>query len=138
MGTAKRSWKRAMVCGVSPDLRDQAQSLFAPLDRGKLKLPSGGGGFSADADAEAEDRDDAEFAGGERLDEVRDKATEHHHRMPDGEADAHGAVAGRGADAGERLVLAGGVKAREDAGAALVMAVEQAGDDGNVACFDVR
>ena len=80
--------------------------------------------ITINGDAEAEDRDDAEFVRGERLDEVRDEAAEHHHRAPDREAEAHGAVAGRGANARERLVLALGVKAREAAGTSVAVSVE--------------
>jgi len=78
----------------------------------------------AGMDAKAEDGDDAKFTGGERLDEVWDEAAEHHHRASDGEADAHGTNAGRGANARERLVLAFGVKAREAADGSIAVAIE--------------
>lgn len=81
-------------------------------------------GNSAVTDAEAEDRDNSKFAGGNWLDEVRDEATKHHHRASDRDADAHGTVARGGADAGERLVLTLGIKAREPASASLVVAVK--------------
>lgn len=75
-------------------------------------------------DAEAEDRNNSKFARGHWLDEVWDEAAKHHHRASDGDTDAHSTVSGGGADAGERLVLTSGIKAREPAGASLVVAVE--------------
>ncbi len=75
-------------------------------------------------DAEAKDRGDAKLTGSKRLDEVRNEASEHHHGAPDGEANTHSAVARSGADAGERLVLALGVKAHEAACAAVPVTVE--------------
>lgn len=68
---------------------------------------------------------------------MRDDPAEHHHGGPDRKAYAHSALVQRPADAGKWFALAGRVKPREAPDAALAAAVEQAGDDGDVARFDV-
>ncbi len=66
-----------------------------------------------------------------------DEATEHHHRVSDGKTNTHGTCAGRGANTGERLMLPIGVKASEAADAAITMAIEEAGNNRDIARFDI-